>query len=62
NETGLSEEDFEEFYYLTSIAPFEDRFVIPTFSREIKIEQLMEPLYYKAKMGFAMRQKAERGG
>ncbi|MFN3995540.1 MAG: nitrate reductase subunit beta [bacterium] len=62
NETGLSEEDFEEFYYLTSIAPFEDRFVIPTFSREINIEQLMEPLYYKAKMGFAMRQKAERGG
>ncbi|MCX7870843.1 MAG: nitrate reductase subunit beta [bacterium] len=62
NEAGFNEEDANEYFYLTSIAKFEDRFVIPTFIREIKVEQLMEPLAYKAKMGFNIRQEAKRGG
>jgi len=39
-EANLTEEDAENIYYLTSLAKFDDRFVIPPAHREEAIEMM----------------------
>jgi len=36
-EAGITPEEIEATYYLTAIAPWEERFVIPPFAREVAI-------------------------
>jgi nitrate reductase beta subunit len=51
----------EAIYQLTSIAPFDDRFVIPPSHREEAIEMLDEPLAAKGFAGMGFRKRPERG-
>ncbi len=51
----------EAIYRLTSIAPFDDRFVIPPSHREEAIEMLDEPLAAKGFAGMGFRKRPERG-
>ncbi|MCK6685021.1 MAG: nitrate reductase subunit beta [Thermoanaerobaculia bacterium] len=60
-EAGCSVEQAEAIYYLTSIAPVDDRFVIPPMHREEAIEMLDSPLAAKGFAGMGFRRKPERG-
>jgi nitrate reductase beta subunit len=60
-EADCTVEQAEAIYYLTSIANFDDRFVIPPMHREQAIEMLDEPLARKGFEGFGFRESPERG-
>ena len=53
-------EQAEAIYKLTSLATFEDRFVIPPFQREMAIEMMEDPLDHKASAGFGFRAAPRR--
>jgi nitrate reductase beta subunit len=61
NETGLTPEEAEEIYYLTSLAKFDDRFVIPAAHREQSMEMLEFTGDTKGSIGFGFKEKASRG-
>ncbi len=61
NETGLSAQDADDIYYLTSLAKFDDRFVIPAAHREQAIEMLEFTGDVKGSTGFGTKQPVERG-
>ena len=61
-EVGFSEEDVEGVYYLTSLAKFDDRFVIPAAHREQAIEMLEFTGDAKGSTGFGIKDAVERGG
>ena len=60
-EADCTVEQAEAIYHLTSLAPFDDRFVIPPMHREEAIELLEDPLEAKGFEGFGMRARPERG-
>ncbi len=60
-EAGSNPEQAEAIYQLTSIAPLDDRFVIPPMHREEAIEMLDEPLAAKGFAGMGFRKRPERG-
>ncbi len=60
-ETGLTQESAEDIYYLTSLAKFNDRFVIPPAHREQAMEMLEFTGDVKGSTGFGFREKPERG-
>ncbi len=60
-EAGSNPEQAEAIYHLTSIAPLDDRFVIPPMHREEAIEMLDEPLAAKGFAGMGFRKRPERG-
>ena len=60
-EVNLSEEDAEGIYYLTSLAKFDDRFVIPAAHREQSIEMMESTADVKGSAGFGFREKPVRG-
>jgi nitrate reductase beta subunit len=60
-EAGSNPEQAEAIYHLTSIAPLDDRFVIPPMHREEAIEMLDEPLAVKGFAGMGFRKRPERG-
>jgi nitrate reductase beta subunit len=60
-ETGLNEEMADDIYYLTSLAKFEDRFVIPAAHREQAIEMLDYTGDVKGSTGFGVKELPERG-
>jgi len=61
-ETGLTAEKAEAIYYLTSLAKFDDRFVIPAAHREHAIEMLEFTGDRKGSAGFGFKEgTAERG-
>ena len=60
-ETKLTKESAEDIYTLTSLAKFNDRFVIPPAHREQAIEMLEFTGDVKGSTGFGFRQKPERG-
>jgi nitrate reductase beta subunit len=60
-DTGLCAEDAENIYYLTSLAKFEDRFVIPAAHREQAIEMLEFTGDVKGSTGFGTKPPVERG-
>ena len=60
-ESDCPPEQADAIYHLTSIAPFDERFVIPPMHREQAIEMLEEPLAAKGFEGFGFRRRPERG-
>lgn len=61
NDTGLTPEAAEEIYYLTSLAKFDDRFVIPASHREQSIEMLDFTGDAKGTTGFGFKETPARG-
>ncbi|MBZ0274402.1 nitrate reductase subunit beta [bacterium] len=60
-ETGLTQESAEGIFYLTALAKFNDRFVIPPAHREQAIEMLEFTGDVKGSVGFGFRERPERG-
>jgi len=58
---GMTAEEAEAIYHLTSLPNYQERFVIPPYSREGDIEELYDPQQRKAEMGFGKRQGPQRG-
>ncbi len=54
-EADCSREEADAIYQLTSLATFDDRFVIPPAQREMAIEMLGDPLDHKKSTGFGFR-------
>ena len=61
SKAGLTEQQAEAIYHLTSLASYEERFAIPPMAREGAIEAVMNPLQRKAEAGFGKRQAPQRG-
>jgi nitrate reductase beta subunit len=60
SEAGLTAEEAEAIYRLTSLPTFEERLVIPPMAREIAIEQTLDPATHKTEAGFGFRKPAKR--
>jgi nitrate reductase beta subunit len=61
-DTGLTDVMANEIYYLTSLAKFDDRFVVPAAHREQAIEMMDFTGDSKGSVGFGFKEKtAERG-
>jgi nitrate reductase / nitrite oxidoreductase, beta subunit len=60
-EVQLDEETANKIYHLTSIAPFDQRFVIPAMHREEAIELIKATDVKKGDAGFGFREAPERG-
>ena len=60
-DTGLTQEAAEGIYLLTSLAKFDDRFVIPPAHREQAIEMLEFTGDTKGSTGFGFRERPARG-
>ena len=60
-ESGLTAEDCEEIFRLTSLPTFDERFVVPPMHREYAVELMDDPYTYKAETGVGYREKPERG-
>jgi nitrate reductase beta subunit len=58
---GMSADEAEAIYQLTSLASYSDRFAIPPYSREGDIEETYDPQQRKAETGFGKRQQPHRG-
>ncbi len=60
-EAGITAEEAEAIYHLTSLPTFEERFVIPPLAREEAIETVLDPFTHKPMAGFGFRQPPQRG-
>ncbi len=60
-DAGLTPESADAIYYLTSLAKFDDRFVIPAAHREQAIEMLEFTGDTKGSLGFGFKEKPLRG-
>ncbi|MGD0466902.1 MAG: nitrate reductase subunit beta [Terriglobales bacterium] len=60
-ETQLTPEEIEEIYYLTSVASFDERFVIPPFYRETAIEMVGDPHVFQEERGAGFVEFPKRG-
>jgi len=60
-EAGVTPEEAEAIYRLTSLATFEDRFVLPPMAREVAIEAVMDPFTHQAQTGVGFHREAQRG-
>jgi nitrate reductase beta subunit len=60
-EVNLSADSADDIYYLTSLAKFDDRFVIPAAHREQAIEMLENTGDVKGSSGFGFIEKPARG-
>ena len=60
-DAGLTPEDCEQIFRLTSLPTFDERFVVPPMHREYAIELMDDPYAYKAETGVGYRDKPERG-
>ncbi len=60
-DTGLDEDSAERIFYLTALAKFNDRFVIPAAHREQAIEMIEFTGDVKGSTGFGFRERPERG-
>src|SRR5690606_3307044 len=58
---GISAEEAEAIYRLTSLPTYQERFVIPPARREGDIEEVYDPQQRKAETGFGKRQSPQRG-
>jgi len=58
---GMSAEEAESIYKLTSLPTYQERFVIPPTPREGDIEEVHDPQQRKAETGFGRRQAPHRG-
>jgi nitrate reductase beta subunit len=60
-ETSLSANTADEIFRLTSLATFDDRFVIPAAHREESIEMLENTADVKGNTGFGFKERPARG-
>jgi nitrate reductase / nitrite oxidoreductase, beta subunit len=60
-ETQLTPEEIEAIYYLTSVASFDERFVIPPFYRETAIEMVGDPHAFQEERGPGFVEFPKRG-
>jgi nitrate reductase beta subunit len=58
---GLTGEQCEEIFRLTSLPTFDERFVIPPMHREQAVELMGDPYTFKAETGVGFKDKPERG-
>ena len=58
---GLSAQEAEAIYRLTSLASYQERFFIPPMAREAAIEAVTDPQVHQAEAGFGKRQSPRRG-
>src|SRR5512143_1595146 len=58
---GIGAGEAEEIYRMTSLAPFEERHVIPPFLREMAIERTIDPGVHKTKTGVGALRPPKRG-
>lgn len=58
---GMGVDEAEAIHQLTTVASFQDRFVIPPTGREGDIEEVHDPQQRKAETGFGSRQGPRRG-
>ena len=58
---GMDADTADEIYKLTSLAKFDERFVIPPAHREQALEMLEFTGDSKGSVGFGFKEKAERG-
>ncbi len=61
DEAGISTDEAEEIYKLTSLPTYADRFSIPSFMRERVIETLEQTDVRKTETGFGFIKKPKRG-
>jgi len=61
SEVNLTEDDAESIYKMTSLAKFDERFVIPAAHREQSIEMLESTADVKGSTGFGFIEKPARG-
>lgn len=61
SKAGLTAQEAEDIYHLTSLASYQERFVIPPMAREAAIETVTDPQQRKAETGFGKRQSPQRG-
>lgn len=61
NDSGFNQQIADDIYYLTSLAKFDDRFVIPAAHREQAIEMLEFTGDVKGSTGFGFIEKPARG-
>lgn len=59
---GLSEEEAEAIYHLTTQPTLAERFVLPPYHREVAMETINDPLQSKGAIGFGSRNAPKRGG
>ena len=60
-DVGLTENEAEAIYRMTTTPTMEDRFVMPPYHREMSHEDLGDPLAAKGMTGFGARQQPKRG-
>ena len=59
---GLTENEAEAIYQMTTMPTMDDRFVLPPYHREVAIEELTgDPLSAKGETGFGYRRPPKRG-
>jgi nitrate reductase beta subunit len=61
NELGLTFDEAEAIYHLTSLPKFDERFVIPASHREQALEMLEHTGDTKGKIGFGANESVQRG-
>lgn len=61
NEVAMSPDEADEIFRLTSLATFDERFVIPAAHREESIEMLEATADVKGETGFGFKEKPTRG-
>ena len=60
-DVGMDAEMADDIYYLTSLAKFDDRFVIPPAHREQAMEMIENTGDVKGSIGFGFNERPERG-
>lgn len=58
---GISPQEAQAIYHLTSLVTLQERFVPPPMGREVSIEAVVDPQKHKAETGFGKRQPPRRG-
>ncbi len=60
-EAGVSPEEAEAIYRLTTLPTLEERFVLPPYHREMSVEAWRDPLMHKGETGLGYLQAPARG-
>lgn len=60
-EAGLTPEQVEDIYHLTTLPTMDERFVLPPYQRERSVEALRDPLAHKGETGLGYLQTPRRG-
>jgi nitrate reductase beta subunit len=61
SQAGITADQVEEIYHLTTQLGYYEHFVIPPMRREVAIESTIDPQVHKAEAGFGFRRPPKRG-